>query len=148
MDKRITIIASSMLLFLLVFGNHIIAQNSPVGVWRTIDDVSGEPKSHIEIYEVDGKFHGKIIELLPAATTSICNDCPGDMKDKPLVGLDILSGLTSYKNYWSYGHIVDPANGKEYKASAWLEEGGQELKVRGYIGISVLGRNQIWHKVE
>ena len=124
----------------------LFGQSSPVGTWKTIDDKTGEPKSHVQIYEKDGKFYGKIVKLLPAATTDICNDCPGDKKDKPLIGLDILWDLKPYKDYWSYGHIVDPANGKVYKASIWLE-GANELKVRGYIGFSIIGRTQTWYKV-
>ena len=123
-----------------------LAAQSPVGVWKTIDDETGDPKSHVEIYEKDGKFFGKVIKLLPAATTDVCIDCPGDKNGKSLIDLDILWDLKPYKKYWSYGKIVDPANGKVYKASAFLE-GDDKLRVRGYIGIQALGRNQIWHKV-
>ncbi len=130
----------------LLYSATLFGQSSPVGTWKTIDDKTGEPKSHVQIYEKDGKFYGKIVKLLPAATTDICNDCPGDKKDKPLIGLDILWDLKPYKDYWSYGHIVDPANGKVYKASIWLE-GANELKVRGYIGFSIIGRTQTWYKV-
>ncbi len=134
------------LLFML-FALGVSAQSTPIGVWKTIDDKTGEPKSHIQIYEKNGMFYGKIIKLLPAATTDICINCPGDKKDKSLIGLDILWDLKPYKDYWSYGHIVDPANGKVYKSSIWLD-GPDKLMVRGYIGFSLIGRNQTWHRVK
>ena len=138
--------ATMVLAFFLSVGS-LLAQSSPVGIWETIDDETGEPKSHVEIFEKDGKFYGKVVKLLPAATTDICVDCPGDKKDQPLVGLEILWDFEAHKDYWSYGRIVDPADGDVYKCSMWLE-GPDKLKVRGYIGISLIGRNQIWHRVK
>ncbi len=133
------------LIVLLSFSCLAIAQ-SPVGIWKTVDDETNEPKSHVEIYEKDGALYGKVIKLLPKATTDVCIDCPGDKNGKHLYEIDILWDLKPYKDYWSYGKIVDPANGKVYKASMWLEE--NTLQVRGYIGISLIGRTQVWYKVE
>lgn len=137
----------SMLFFALFLQLGALSAQSPVGVWQTIDDKTGEPKSHVEVYEKGGKFFAKVVKLLPAATTDKCNDCPGDKKDKPLIGLDILWDLKPYKDYWSYGQIVDPADGSVYKCSVWLD-GADKLKVRGYIGVSLIGRNQVWHRVK
>jgi uncharacterized protein (DUF2147 family) len=138
---------ATMVLACFLFAGNLMAQSSPVGIWETIDDETGEPKSHVEIFEKGGKFYGKVVKLLPAATTDICVDCPGDKKDQPLVGLEILWDFEAHKDYWSYGRIVDPADGDVYKCSMWLE-GPDKLKVRGYIGISLIGRNQIWHRVK
>ncbi len=124
----------------------LLAQSSPVGIWKTIDDETGEAKSHLEIYEQNGKLHGKIIKLLTNSENTICEKCSGDKKDQPLIGLEILWGMKPYKDYWSYGKIMDPENGKTYKCSIWLES-EKLLRVRGYIGISALGRNQNWHRV-
>ena len=123
-----------------------LSAQSPVGIWKTIDDETGDAKSHVEIYEKDGKFFGKVIKLLPAATTEVCGPCPGERAGKSLIGMDILWDLEPYKDYWSYGQIIDPGKGKIYKASVWLD-GDDKLKLRGYIGISALGRNQSWYKV-
>jgi len=120
---------------------------SPIGTWKTIDDETGEAKSYVEIFEQDGKLHGKLIKLLQVAEDSTCDKCPGDKKDKPLLNMVILWDLEKYKDYWSYGKIMDPNNGKTYKCSAWVE-GDDKLKLRGYIGISALGRNQTWHRVK
>ncbi len=123
------------------------AQSSPVGVWKTIDDETGEPKSWVEIYEQNGKFYGKIVKLLQKPPDTVCDKCPGDKKGKPLIGMVILWDLRPYDDYWSYGQIMDPNNGKTYKCSIWLED-PDTLKVRGYIGISALGRTQTWHRVK
>ena len=117
------------------------------GVWETIDDASGKPKSHIRISARNGKYYGEVIKLLPAATKTVCDDCPGDKKGKPIVGLTVLEDLKPYKDYYSYGMILDPANGKSYKCSAWLNE-KDVLEVRGYIGISLIGRTQKWYRVK
>ena len=125
----------------------LTAQNSPVGIWKTVDDNTGEARSHIEIFEENGKLYGKIVKLLQKPSDTVCDNCSGDKKGKPLIGMELLSGLKTYKDYWSYGRIMDPDNGKVYKCSVWME-GTDKLKVRGYIGFSALGRTQVWHKVE
>ncbi len=125
-----------------------IAQ-SPVGTWKTIDDETGEEKSYVEIYEKDGKYCGKLVKLLQVAEDTTCDKCTGAKKDQPLMGMEILWDLTAYKDYWSYGKIMDPNNGKTYKCNAWFEDGNMdELKLRGYIGVSALGRNQTWKRVK
>ncbi len=123
------------------------AQDSPVGVWKTIDDKTGEPKAWIEIYEQEGKYYGKIVKLLQKPPDTVCDKCPGDKKGKPLIGMIVLWDLQPYKYYWSYGKILDPNNGKIYKCSVWFED-SDKLKVRGYIGVSAIGRTQTWHRVK
>lgn len=129
----------------LLFTFMVNAQNL-VGTYKTIDDASGEAKSHISIYEENGKFYGKVIKLLPKATVTVCSDCPGDRKGKNIEGMIVLWDLKPYKDYWSYGQIIDPATGKIYKASVWLENGN--VQVRGYIGFSLLGRTQTWVRLK
>lgn len=141
--KKLTLLCSFALAMLISVS---MTAQSPVGLWKTIDDESGEAKSHVEIYENDGKLFGKVVKLLPKATTDVCGPCPGERAGKSLIDMDILWDLETYKDYWSYGHIIDPANGKIYKASLWIED-ENTLKLRGYIGISALGRNQNWYRV-
>lgn len=117
------------------------------GLWKTIDDKTGNPVSHVKIKEKDGEFQGTIIKLLPAATVTNCNECEGDRKGKPLVGMKILWDMEPYKDYWSNGTILDPKTGNKYKCSIWLES-EDVLKVRGYIGISLFGRTQKWYRVK
>lgn len=124
------------------------AQNSFVGQWKTIDDETNRAKSIIEIYEVDGKLHGKIQKVFFYAgepQRTVCEKCTGDKKDKPLIGLEILSGLKKDSDMTaSGGEIMDPKNGKTYSCKAELTDNGQKLKMRGFIGFSLLGRTQNW----
>ena len=122
---------------------------SAVGVWKTIDDEDGEEKSHIEIYEVDGKLHAKVLKLLKESNDLLCDSCKGDKKGKPLVGMEIMWNMKPEKDpsKWKGGKIMDPKKGKEYKCKIELTS-EDVLKVRGYVGFSLIGRNQTWYRVK
>ncbi|MCG8327868.1 MAG: DUF2147 domain-containing protein [Chitinophagales bacterium] len=126
----------------------LMAQSNPVGIWKTIDDETGEAKSHVEIYEQGGKYHGKIIKLLLKPADSVCEKCPGKRKNKKVVGMVIIEDLKPYDDYWKKGNILDPESGSEYGCSIWFEDGEpDELKVRG-IHWTGLYRTQTWHRVK
>ena len=135
------------ILFLFV-GTFLSAQ-SAVGTWKTIDDETGKAKSHVEIYEKDGKLYGKVVKILdPAKQNAVCDKCDGAKANKPILGLEILSGVEpDGKNEWDDGEILDPNKGKTYDVSLELVE-ADKLKVRGYLGISMLGRTQYWTRVK
>jgi uncharacterized protein (DUF2147 family) len=121
--------------------------DSPVGRWKTVDDVTGKPKSVVTIWEEHGKLYGRVQKLVdpdPKNPNPTCEDCTGETKGKPVVGLKILWDLQKDGDGWSGGTILDPSNGKTYKCLLSLEDGGTRLKVRGFIGVSVLGRTQYW----
>lgn len=116
------------------------------GIWKTIDDNTGKAKAYIEIYEEDGMAYGKILELInPKQENPKCDRCPDEDKGKPVVGLKFIKGLHKDGSIYSGGKILDPANGKLYKCYITLE-GDDTLKVRGYIGITLLGRTQYWYR--
>ena len=132
--------------FTLIFS--LSAQNSAIGVWKTIDDESGEAKSYVEIFEEGGKFHGKIVKLLLSPEDKICPKCTGAKKGKKLMGLRIVDDLSSYENYWKGGTIMDPETGKEYGCSVWFDDNNtDELKVRGKHWTG-LYRTQTWFRVK
>lgn len=142
--KRIKI---SILLTILA---SVISANaqSVVGRWKTFDDSTGDAKSIVEITEKDGKIYGKIVEILnPAKKDAKCVNCPDSDKDKPVLGLYIIKGLSKDGKEYSNGKILDPTSGKLYKCTVALD-GNDKLKVRGYVGISAFGRNQIWTRVK
>ncbi|WGF92502.1 DUF2147 domain-containing protein [Aequorivita marisscotiae] len=117
------------------------------GKWKTIDDETGEAKSIVEIYKNDGKIYGKVVEILnPAKKNAICNNCPGDDKGKPILGLVIIKGLEKDGDEYNDGTIMDPNNGKVYKCYIELD-GANKLNVRGYVGFSLFGRTQTWSRV-
>ncbi|PIE48398.1 MAG: hypothetical protein CSA40_00670 [Flavobacteriales bacterium] len=118
-----------------------------LGTWKTVDDETGEAKSYVEIYKNNGKVYGKIIKLLQEKDQSKpCTACKGKDKDKPIVGLVILKNLSKDGAEFGGGTIMDPNNGKVYKCYITLEE-DNKLKVRGYIGFSLMGRTQYWYRV-
>jgi len=132
-------------LFLLSTVLAAVAQ-SPVGVWKTIDDKDGKVKSHINITEVDGKLYGSIAKLIDPER-EVCTACKGDKQNQPLIGMQILWDLKSDGDQeWSGGSILDPKNGKTYKCKVELVS-ETELNVRGFIGFSLLGRTQTWYRV-
>jgi uncharacterized protein (DUF2147 family) len=131
----------------LFFTISMLSAQSPVGIWKNVDDEDGREKSHIEVYEKNGKLYGKVIKLLPAATITKCDACTGDKKGKSIVGMDILWNLTKSGKIWDDGEILDPKNGKVYSAKIELD-GKDKLKVRGYLGVSMFGRTQTWYRVK
>ncbi|MEM9547697.1 MAG: DUF2147 domain-containing protein [Bacteroidota bacterium] len=134
-----------LLLCFLGLSTLSIAQ-SAVGTWKTIDDEDGTEKSHVVIYEENGKLFGKVEKLINPEQT-ICTACKGDKKDKPIEGMQIMWGLKpDGSKEWKGGKIMDPKNGKEYKCKIELKD-ENTLNVRGFIGFSLLGRTQTWYRV-
>ncbi len=119
------------------------------GKWKTIDDETGNEKSIVEIYKAEnGKAYAKILQLLEEGKEdNICDNCDGANKNQPIKGMEIIDGLTKDDDEWNSGNILDPKTGKEYKCILELEE-TDKLKVRGYIGFSLLGRTQYWYRVK
>lgn len=118
------------------------------GKWKTIDDETGKAKSVVEIYKENGKVFGKVVDIIDASKRdATCRDCPGEAKGKPILGLVILKDLKKDGKEYNGGTIMDPNNGKVYKSYIELD-GPNTLKVRGYVGFSLLGRTQSWTRVE
>ena len=123
--------------------------NDITGLWQTIDDKTGAPKGQVEIrQEANGTYVGKIVKITPRAgytPKTTCVDCPAPYTNKPILGLDVLTGLKhSSGNNYTKGRILDPNTGKVYSMKAKLSSNGKRLTLRGYVGVSVLGRTQIW----
>ena len=123
--------------------------NDIAGLWQTIDDKTGAPKGQVEIrQEADGTYVGKIVKITPRAgytPKTTCVDCPAPYTNKPILGLDVLTGLKhSSGNNYTGGRILDPNTGKVYSMKAKLSTSGKRLTLRGYVGVSALGRNQVW----
>lgn len=117
------------------------------GKWKTIDDETNQAKSIVEIYKKsDGKYYGKISQLLTKTANPTCVACKDDRKGKPLVGLEIIRGLVKDGDEFTNGTVTDPKTGKSYKCT--ITRNGDKLNVRGYVGFSLLGRTQTWHKLD
>jgi uncharacterized protein (DUF2147 family) len=139
-------------LFFLFFKNTTVAQNNPdgcLGVWLT-----GSKKGHIEIFRKDNQYFGKIVWLkdpLDAKTGKPPIDSKNpdaSKRNQPIVGLVNLRNLKYQSNgQWDNGRIYDPENGKEYDCKMKLVNANQ-LDVRGYIGVSIMGRTENWKRVK
>jgi uncharacterized protein (DUF2147 family) len=126
------------------------ATPSPEGYWRTVPDDDSYP-ALIRIWKENDKIYGKVVKLFPTANNEpnpICDQCNGNLKNKPVIGMNILYDLKLDGNEWVGGKILDPRNGNLYNSYIEVIEGGKKLKVRGYIGFSLLGRTQYWNSVD
>jgi uncharacterized protein (DUF2147 family) len=153
-DKRMLkkqLILSACFIGLLAGNTYAQATDPAIGVWKTIDDKTNQPASLIKIEEANGFLQGTIIKTFPAPGETplvYCNLCKDDRKDKPLIGMKIMSDLKKDgAGTWSDGKILDPKNGETYKVKVATED-GKKMDVRGYIGVPLLGRTQVWYKAE
>jgi uncharacterized protein (DUF2147 family) len=141
-----------ILCFLTFFSNITLAQSksnqdlSPVGIWETFDDATGKPRSLIRIKEHNGELIAVIVkDLLPAAANDeVCDKCEGILKNKPIIGMTIMNGMKQHGDDYEGGHILDPESGETYRCKLKLDATGNKLEVRGFIGVSLLGRSQTW----
>ena len=137
--------ASAIVIWLAV-GAAAAQSSTPAGLWKTVNE-RGEVEGLVRIAEVAGELRGTVEKVYsPPAPNAhpLCLDCTGERKGKPVIGMQILSGLRWDGAQYSGGEILDPNNGKSYRCLMRLAEGGRKLEVRGYIGISLFGRTQVW----
>ncbi|WP_462165766.1 DUF2147 domain-containing protein [Pseudoalteromonas sp. GB43] len=138
----------SIVLSTLLFSQLSFAALTPVGLWKTIDEETNEAKSLVRISEQDGVLVGSVEKILnPAKQDAICEECKGDKKNQPILGLQIIEGAKDASDgSWQEGEILDPNNGKTYTLKLTPQEQGKVLEVRGYIAFFY--RNQYWQRVE
>ena len=123
--------------------------NSPVGLWKTVDDATGEARSQVRITESGGVVTGRIERVLtPSKADAKCVACTGARKDQPVAGMTIIEGVRreSSGTRWEGGTILDPNNGKVYRVRLTPQDGGRKLEVRGFLG--PFHRNQYWQRIE
>lgn len=121
------------------------------GTWKNIDDKTGSSKAVLEIrQEANGTFTAKVIKITPRpgyTPKESCVNCPAPYTNKPILGMDVLTGLKYVEGLnFSGGKIIDPLSGNIYSMKAKLSPNGKRLNLRGYVGISALGRSQTWIK--
>ena len=148
MQTPVFFLARALLVALLLGSAGVQAQETPIGLWKSVDDASGKVRSLVRITEVDGALRGVIekIILQPGEdANAVCKECNDERKDKPILGLTIMRGLKkNAQGQYDDGEILDPENGKIYRCRVTLKEGGKKLEMRGYIGTPLLGRTQTW----
>jgi uncharacterized protein (DUF2147 family) len=131
-------------LFVLTI-NGLVAQNL-TGVWKTVDDETNEAKSHLELFVADGTLYGKVVKLLKSPPDRLCDKCPDERKNQPVLGMIVVVNMKNKDGFWQSGSILDPEKGKWYTCKMWLKDGDPNtLVVRGYIG--PFYRTQYWYRV-
>ncbi|MEO6224123.1 MAG: DUF2147 domain-containing protein [Vicinamibacterales bacterium] len=141
------------LLFLAVFQGNSTAvalqTASPIGLWQTVSDKTGQVQSLVRVYEERGRLFGRVEKVLVTeGVPPTCEKCRDERKGQPMVGLVIIRNMTKKEAEYRDGDILDPENGKVYRARMTLDSTNKHLTVRGYIGISLFGRSQTWQRVE
>jgi uncharacterized protein (DUF2147 family) len=146
--RRATLTGLLMLMSMASFAKDTLADTT----WQTIDDVTGQPKALVHFNEIGhGALGATVLKLVDKNAKTICQNCPGSLKNKPIVGLRIVQNLKPVEgkpNQYEDGVILDPHNGKTYSLKGELSPDGKTLNLRGYLGISLLGRNQVWQRVD
>jgi len=125
------------------------ADASPLGLWTTIDDDSHKPRAVVEISEHEGLLAGRIVRLFrePGEDPDPrCQDCTGSRHDQRVLGMTILWNMRRHDGAWEDGEILDPEEGSIYRCRLQQVGDGSKLEVRGFIGISLLGRTQTWER--
>ena len=134
---------------LAALAGAVLANDTPVGLWKSIDDDGKTEKTLVRIADSGGTLSGKIEKIFdPAKQGAVCEKCSGARKDQPVLGMTIIEGVKKNADepYWDGGTITDPNNGKSYKLRLTPKDGGKSLEVRGFIG--PFYRNQTWQRME
>ncbi len=138
------------LLGALVFSHAAAGVPSAAGVWKQMGD-DGKVGALVTIAEEGGVFVGRLSQLFldPGDDPNpVCNNCPGDKLNQPLLGLVFIEGMKQDGLDYEGGTILDPESGKVYHAKMSLSPDGTELTVRGYLGWSIFGKSQTWTRAE
>lgn len=139
---------AALSLCLVAAGGHAAAA-SPIGLWKTIDDKTGEVRSQVRITETAGIVTGRIERVLaPGKSDAKCVACTGARKDQPVMGMTIIEGVRRERGgaHWEGGTILDPNDGQVYRVRLTPQDGGRRLEVRGFRG--PFYRNQYWQRME
>ena len=118
---------------------------APLGLWKTFDDKTGSARAIVRVYEENGKLFGRIERsFTPGAEKRVCQVCTDERKNQPIIGLLIIRDMKASDGEFSGGDILDPDTGSVYRCKFHVDDSGTHLIVRGFIGISLLGRTQTW----
>jgi uncharacterized protein (DUF2147 family) len=143
--RRLFVLAALALPYVTASAQPSEKPPSPIGLWKTIDDKTGQPRGIVRLYEKDGRYFARIERsLTPGEEGRKCTACTDERKDQPFIGMVLMRNVKLDNGKYSGGDILDPDTGTVYRCNFKLEDEGKTLVVRGYLGVSLFGRSQRW----
>jgi uncharacterized protein (DUF2147 family) len=122
-------------------------QKKVIGTWKAVDNGTNDVRVHVQIFEFEGKLYGKVVKLVKSSNDQRCTICPGELRNKPLMGMMVLEKLQLQNGFYQNGKLLDTQSGRWYSCQMWLKEEDPDiLVVRGFLGF--IYKTQYWYRVE
>jgi uncharacterized protein (DUF2147 family) len=145
-----SMVAAAVLLIVAAASPVRAAEPTATGLWEQVDENTGKPESWFKITERNGVYEGALVKIFykPGEDPNwVCDKCQGAEKGRPVLGLTLIKGMQRNGLSYENGTIMDPRDGSVYRALMRLTPDGKKLEMRGYLGISLFGRSQVWNRL-
>jgi uncharacterized protein (DUF2147 family) len=145
-----SMVAAAVLLIVAAASPVRAAEPTAAGLWEQVDENTGKPESWFKITERNGVYEGALVKIFykPGEDPNwVCDKCQGAEKGRPVLGLTLIKGMQRNGLSYENGTIMDPRDGSIYRALMRLSPDGKKLEMRGYLGISLFGRSQVWNRL-